>query len=231
METLREILQRARDRALEKQLPYTGALTPREAYAVLQQTPKARLIDVRSKAELELVGKIPEATHIEWAFYPGWTVNPDFAAHLQMQLDHEALAMFICRTGGRSHHAATLANQHGFSEASLKSAWRNQTNQEIAASIIGYIRQAAIGEALLPFDQRVAKAMQTIYAMQPWTPVQRKWLDRLAKQLVHEVIIDPQQVNDAFRNDGGLKALDRNLGGNLDQVLEALNNNLWQAVS
>ncbi|MEW6462286.1 MAG: type I restriction-modification system endonuclease [Pseudomonadota bacterium] len=124
-----------------------------------------------------------------------------------------------------------LLDQHGFSEASLKSAWRNQTNQEIAASIIGYIRQAAIGEALLPFDQRVAKAMQTIYAQQPWTPVQRKWLDRLAKQLVHEVVIDPQQVNDAFRNDGGLKALDRNLGGNLDRVLEALNENLWQAVS
>jgi type I restriction enzyme R subunit len=124
-----------------------------------------------------------------------------------------------------------LLDQHGFSEASLKSAWRNQTNQEIAASIIGYIRQAAIGEALLPFDQRVAKAMQTIYTQQPWTPVQRKWLDRLAKQLVHEVVIDPQQVNDAFRNDGGLKALDRNLGGNLDRVLEALNENLWQAVS
>ena len=106
-----------------------------------------------------------------------------------------------------------LLDQHGFSEASLKSAWRNQTNQEIAASIIGYIRQAAIGEALLPFDQRVAKAMQAIYAQQAWTPVQRKWLDRLAKQLVHEVVIDQQQVNDAFRNDGGLKALDRNLGG------------------
>ncbi|WP_417663139.1 type I restriction-modification system endonuclease [Pseudomonas sp.] len=120
-----------------------------------------------------------------------------------------------------------LLDQHGFSEASLKSAWRNQTNQEVAASIIGYIRQAAIGEALLPFDQRVAKAMQTIYVQRPWTPVQRKWLERLAKQLVHEVVIDPQQVNDAFRNDGGTKALDRNLGGNLDQVLEALNDNLW----
>ena len=123
-----------------------------------------------------------------------------------------------------------LLDQHGYSEVSLKSAWRNQTNQEIAASIIGYIRQAAIGEALLPFDQRVAKAMQKIYALQPWTPVQRKWLERLAKQLVHEVVIDPQQVNDAFRNDGGLKALDRNLGGNLSQVLEALNDNLWSAV-
>lgn len=123
-----------------------------------------------------------------------------------------------------------LLDQHGFSEASLKSAWRSQTNQEIAASIIGYIRQAAIGEALLPFEQRVKHALQKIYALQPWTPVQRRWLERLAKQLVHEVIIDPQQVNDAFRNDGGLKGLNRNLGGNLDLVLDALNDNLWQSV-
>jgi type I restriction enzyme R subunit len=123
-----------------------------------------------------------------------------------------------------------LLDQHGFSEVSLKSAWRNQTNQEIAASIIGYIRQAAIGEALLPFDQRVANAMQKIYTLQQWTPVQRKWLDRLARQLVHEVIIDPQQVNEAFRNDGGLKSLNRNLGGHLDRVLEALNDNLWPEV-
>ncbi|HWT67766.1 MAG TPA: type I restriction-modification system endonuclease [Pseudomonas sp.] len=123
-----------------------------------------------------------------------------------------------------------LLDQHGFSEVSLKSAWRNQTNQEIAASIIGYIRQAAIGEALLPFDQRVANAMQKIYALEPWTTVQRKWLDRLAKQLVHEVVIDPQQVNEAFLNDGGIKSLNRHLGGNLDRVLEALNDNLWPAV-
>ncbi len=122
-----------------------------------------------------------------------------------------------------------LLDQNGFSEASLKSAWRNQTNQEIAASIIGFIRQAAIGEALLPFDQRVANAMQKIYGQQPWTTMQRKWLERLAKQLVLEVVIDPQQVNDAFRIDGGIKALDRNLGGNLDLVLQALNDNLWSA--
>lgn len=72
--------------------------------------------------------------------------------------------------------------------------------------------------------------MQKIYALQQWTPVQRKWLDRLAKQLVHEVIIDTQQVNEAFQNDGGIKSLNRHLGGNLDKVLEALNDNLWPAV-
>lgn len=117
MQTLTEILQKAKQRAQEKNLPYAGALTPAEANQVLQLTPNAKLVDVRSKAELELVGRIPQAAHIEWAFYPGWVANADFAAHLEMQVDREALVMFICRTGGRSHHAAALANQHGFSEA------------------------------------------------------------------------------------------------------------------
>ncbi|MDR6679009.1 type I restriction enzyme R subunit [Pseudomonas psychrotolerans] len=120
-----------------------------------------------------------------------------------------------------------LLDAHDYSEANLQSAWRNQTNQEIAASIVGFIRQAALGEALRPFEQRVAKAMEEIYALQPWTPVQRKWLDRLAKQLVHEVVIDEKQIGEAFRNDGGSTRLDRLLGGNLSVVLEALNDNLW----
>ncbi|MBS7673256.1 hypothetical protein KIN13_07420, partial [Vibrio cholerae] len=54
-----------------------------------------------------------------------------------------------------------LLDEHGYSEVNLQSAWRNQTNQEIAASIVGFIRRAALGEALLPFEQRVTKAMET----------------------------------------------------------------------
>ena len=123
-----------------------------------------------------------------------------------------------------------LLDEHGYSEARLQSAWRNQTQQEIAASIVGYIRQAALGEALLPFDQRVTNAMHKIYALHSWTPVQRKWLDRLAKQLTHEVVIDQQVVNRAFAQDGGAKRLNSLLGGDLDNVLETLNENLWQAI-
>lgn len=124
-----------------------------------------------------------------------------------------------------------LLDQNGFTEVSLQSAWRDQTNQEIAASIVGFIRRAALGEALVPFEQRVANAMQGIYAMQPWTPMQRKWLERLAKQLVHEVVIDHQQIGEAFRNDGGSRQLDKRLGGNLAVVLEALNDHLWTQAS
>ena len=120
-----------------------------------------------------------------------------------------------------------LLDEHGYSEARLQTAWRNRSNQDIAASIIGYIRQAALGEALLPFEQRVAQAMQRIFGLTTWTPVQRKWLDRLAKQLHHEVVIDQQFVNRAFATDGGAKRLDAMLGGKLDNVLKSLAGGLW----
>jgi rhodanese-related sulfurtransferase len=117
METMSKILERAKKRAEELNLPYAGALTPQEAYEVLQKTPHAKLVDVRTIAELELVGKIQGATHIEWAFYPGMVANPDFATHLDTQIDKEALVIFICRTGGRSHNAAVTAATLGFAEA------------------------------------------------------------------------------------------------------------------
>lgn len=123
-----------------------------------------------------------------------------------------------------------LLDDHGFSKVSLKSAWRRATNHDIAASIVGYIRQAALGTTLIPFEQRVANAMQKIYSIHSWTTLQRKWLDRLAKQLTHEVVVDHHFVNRAFATDGGAKQLDKILDKELDNVLETLSDYLWEEV-
>ena len=120
-----------------------------------------------------------------------------------------------------------LLDGQGYSEANLKAAWRSKSNQDIAASIMGYIRQAALGEALLPFETRVANAMQNIYAKQAWTPIQRKWLDRIAKQLTHELVLDNGFVTTAFANDGGATRLDKILDGQLGQVISDLSASLW----
>ena len=117
MAQLSEILARAQQRAREQGLPYAGSLTPAEAHQVWQLAPAAKLVDVRSRAECELVGRIPGTEHIEWAFYPGMKPNPDFLSQLTMQVDREALVMFLCRTGGRSHNAALLAAQNGYAES------------------------------------------------------------------------------------------------------------------
>jgi len=142
-----------------------------------------------------------------------------------------ALAVVVNRpkdlTREQLREVRLLLDANGYSEAQLKSAWRNRSQVEIAASIVGYIRQAALGEALLPFEQRVAQAMQRVYGLRPWTPVQRRWLERLAKQLTHEVVIDAAFVNRAFAEQGGQRGLDRQLGGGLTQVMGALAEHLW----
>ncbi|WP_025565534.1 type I restriction-modification system endonuclease [Psychromonas sp. SP041] len=120
-----------------------------------------------------------------------------------------------------------LLDSAGYNEANLQSAWRNQSNQDIAASIIGHIRKAALGEALIPFEQRVQMAMQTIYSNHNWSSVQRRWLERLAKQLTYEVIIDREFVNTRFAEHGGAKQLERVLDNQLDKVIDELGQSLW----
>lgn len=109
MGKLTDLLQLARKRAQELGLPYAGALTPQEAYDVWQLAPGAKLIDVRTHAEWDWVGRIPDAIEIEWLSYPENRRNPHFLAQLKQQVDREALLMFICRSGARSHNAAVLA--------------------------------------------------------------------------------------------------------------------------
>jgi len=117
LESVENILTQAQARASQTGLSYAGAVTPQEAYALISQDSNAVLVDVRSRAELELVGRVPVATHVEWAFYPGMVANADFAAQLQAQVDKSRTVIFMCRTGGRSHNAALLAQQLGYGNA------------------------------------------------------------------------------------------------------------------
>lgn len=128
---LSEILTRAQQRAKELGLSYEGALTPSEAWQIFELAPAAKLVDVRSRPELDLVGRIPQAAHIEWSFYPDWSPNPDFVAQLKMQIDPESLVMFLCRTGGRSDKAANAAHTAGYTEVyNVLEGFEGDTNPE-----------------------------------------------------------------------------------------------------
>ena len=114
MGRLTQILDTAQARAREQGLPYDGALTPAEAHELLGLAPGSKLVDVRTRAEWDWVGRVPESVEIEWQTYPGGQPNPAFAAQLTQQVDREALAMFMCRSGARSHAAAAIAKAQGF---------------------------------------------------------------------------------------------------------------------
>ena len=118
METADQILERARERAARLRLPYAGAVTPREAFELLQNEPGAKLVDVRTRAEWEWVGRVPDAVFIEWNTWPGGTRNPAFEHELAEQIpDKTEPVLFICRSGGRSHNAAVVAEKLGYVRA------------------------------------------------------------------------------------------------------------------
>lgn len=115
MGNITEILQTAQQRAQEMGLPYQGALTPPETHVLMNSAPGAKLVDVRTNAETVWVGQVPGAVEIEWMSYPTMKLNPHFIAQLEQEVSKEALVLFICRSGQRSHHAAIAATKAGYS--------------------------------------------------------------------------------------------------------------------
>ncbi len=123
----------------------------------------------------------------------------------------------------------------GFTETNLASAWRELTNQDIAARIVGYIRQAAIGDALVPYAERVDRALQHLLAHppagKPWSTPQRDWLKRIAAQTKANVLVDRSAIDDPDlifkREGGGFNRLDKVFNGQLQPVLDAFNDALW----
>lgn len=115
-ETTSEILERSHQRAMKKNLPYRGALLPAEAYKLLQKVPEAHIVDVRSNAELDWVGRIAGAVEIELRSYPNMQPNANFLNQLSQQVNKDAIVMFLCRSGARSDYAATIATQSGFTD-------------------------------------------------------------------------------------------------------------------
>jgi type I restriction enzyme, R subunit len=124
-------------------------------------------------------------------------------------------------------------DKRGFTETNLATAWREMTNQDIAARIVGYIRQAAIGDALEPYEQRVDRALQRILASRTWTTPQRQWLQKIAAQTKANLVVDREALDDpdlVFRREGGgFTRLDRMFDGQLEQVLETFKDDLWRS--
>jgi type I restriction enzyme R subunit len=120
----------------------------------------------------------------------------------------------------------------GYSEANLRRAWQDANNEQIAASIIGFVRQAALGDHLIPFEERVREAMKRIYASRNWSDPQRKWLERIARQIEREIVVDRVAFDhEPFATDGGFRRLNKVFGGELEVIVSDINEELWRNVA
>lgn len=119
MSAVDHILATARQRGADQ--PYAGAVTPQEAFQLLQADPNAKLVDVRTNAERYWVGQVAVApgqhAAVEWSSWPSGVANPQFVEQLGEVAGTNDLLLFLCRSGVRSRYAAKLATEHGFANA------------------------------------------------------------------------------------------------------------------
>ncbi|WP_437296232.1 type I restriction-modification system endonuclease [Sorangium sp. So ce426] len=117
----------------------------------------------------------------------------------------------------------------GYSEAGLRAAWRYKTNADIAASVMGFIRRASLGDPLVPYGERVDRAVAKIGQSRAWTSVQRKWLERIGKQIKADEVVDRAALDRGqFQADGGFQRIDKIFDGQLEQVLGDLKEAIWE---
>jgi type I restriction enzyme, R subunit len=125
---------------------------------------------------------------------------------------------------------AVLLDEKGFSEASLRRAYGAARNADIAAHIIGYIRQAALHDALVPYETRVENGVQRVLASRPWTAKQRQWLNRIGRALRAHPVGDPGLLADPlFAQAGGFEMVDREFDSGLGELLKDLNAAIWDS--
>ncbi len=118
----------------------------------------------------------------------------------------------------------------GFTEANLQTAYRETTNQDFAATIIGYVRHVVAGQPLLPYRERVHNAVSAILKRRPWTPPQRKWLERIGKQLEVETVVDHEALDHGqFQAEGGFNRLNKVFDGKLEELLGEMTEAIWTA--
>jgi type I restriction enzyme R subunit len=118
--------------------------------------------------------------------------------------------------------------QNDFTERSVSAAWKQARNEDIAATLIGYIRQLALGSPLVPFETRVDRAMVRLLASRAWTEPQKRWLQRIATAVKSSWVVDASTFTQgAWAAQGGLRTLDTVFDGQALQVVQDLEDAVW----
>jgi sulfur dioxygenase len=91
---------------------YAGDITPQLAYQWWRNG-EAVLVDVRSDAEREYVGFVPDAVALAWKQWPGMVPNPSFDEGIKAAVPPGKKALLFCRSGHRSISAAKRAAELG----------------------------------------------------------------------------------------------------------------------
>ena len=122
-------------------------ITPKQAWQMVQDDPRALLIDVRSNMEFLFIGHPAAAISIPWIDEPDWIVNPHFAAEVRKlilgglehdQSGHNVPVLLICRSGKRSLEAGKLLLKEGFHDVyNIEEGFEGELDEHHHRSTLG----------------------------------------------------------------------------------------------
>ena len=114
----------------------TETITPADGYAgdisaelawQWVQSGDAVLVDVRTDAEREWVGKVPGAIAVAWKQWPGMAMNLDFDAQVRAASQGKKVVL-LCRSGVRSVVAAQRATGLGIEAYNILEGFEGDVN-------------------------------------------------------------------------------------------------------
>ncbi|HFD81463.1 MAG TPA: rhodanese-like domain-containing protein [Gammaproteobacteria bacterium] len=122
-------------------------VSPREAWQILQDEPRAVLVDVRSDMEFLFVGHPVGAIHIPWIDYPDWKLNPNFVREVRKLVlggichgdaTSGVPVVLICRSGKRSLEAGMQLIKEGFCDVyNVADGFEGELDEEHHRSTLG----------------------------------------------------------------------------------------------
>ena len=119
-------------------------------------------------------------------------------------------------------------DRHHFTEKQLNTAWYELKNEEIAADIISFIRQQALGSTLMNHEDRIKKAISKLKANHSFSKMELDWLKRIEAYLLNESVITKETFDTgAFKTQGGFKRIDKIFKNQLEEIIKEVNDYLY----
>ena len=172
--------------------------------------------------------------------YGGATKPEDYLKEFRDFIDNnmnQIVALNIVATRPKELTRAELKelkltlDRNNFSETMLQTAWKQMTNEEIAADIISFIRQRSMGDALISKEERIHNAIVKTKSAHPdMSKIQIGWLDKIEAYLMKETVLNKESFDaEAFKNKGGYNAVNKAFAGKLDEIIDEINTYMYAA--
>lgn len=105
---------------------------------------QAVLVDVRTDAEREWVGRVPGAVAVAWKQWPGMASNLNFDAELRAAVPEGVKLVLLCRSGVRSVAAAQRATGLGIEAYNILEGFEGDVNADKQRGHLGGWRKRGL---------------------------------------------------------------------------------------